>query len=405
MPTYTYKARDAAGKSVKGTADSDSRAALIEKLQKMGYMTTHVAEAGEATGRLDALLDKLRFISAGDKLIFYIQLSNMINAGITILMSLSTLAKGIVNKKLKATVEDVAKRVEAGSSLSQAFASHPAIFSRLFINMIKAGEVSGSLDTVLLRYVTFFEKQEDLKQKVKGALFYPLILLCAGIAVSLFIITFVIPQFAVIYTRSGIKLPVPTLIMLAIGTIIKNYWYLVIMAVAAVFFGIRYYAKTDKGTFFLDTMKLRLPIAGPLYRKVIISRFARTLATVSGSGIPILDALDITKDVAGNVVIERVIQSAQAFVEKGERIAEPLKISGEFPEDVVQMVLVAEETGTLDTMLNKIADFYDTAIDYAVKKLTIVIEPVFLVILGGMVGLIMASMLMPIFDMVKTIRH
>jgi len=406
MPSYTYKARDSAGNPVKGTLAAADREEVVEKLKKLGYTTTYLSEAGARLGAGAAsILDRFQWISTGDRLIFYIQLSNMINAGISILASLSTLAKQIENKKLKATVADVAKRVEGGSSLSQAFAAHPAIFSRLFINMIKAGEASGSLDTVLLRYVMFFEKQEDLNQKVRGALFYPIILLCAGVTVSLFIVTFVIPQFAVVYAKSGVMLPIPTLIMLTIGTAIKRFWYLLILACAGIFMGIRYYAGTERGTHLIDTLKLKLPVVGPLYRKIVIARFARTLATVTGSGIPILTALDITKEVAGNIVIERVIENAQVYVEKGERIAEPLKMSGEFPEDVVQMVLVGEETGSLDKMLNKVADFYDMAVDYAVKKLTVVIEPFFLLILGGMVGLIMASMLLPIFDMAKTIRH
>jgi len=404
MPNFVYKARDASGKPVKGTMEAVNKTELIDKLHKMGYMTTNVSEV-EVGIQIGSIFDRLKWISSDDMLMFYIQLSNMINAGITILMSLSALAKQIENRTLKETVGSVARQVEAGSTLSQAFATHPRIFTKLFVSMINAGEESGKLDTVLMRYAKFFEQQEDLKQKIKGALFYPIILLCAGIAVSLFIVTFIIPQFAEIYLKVGVKLPLPTLIVFKLGTIIKHYWYSLIIFVIAIILGVRYYFTTEKGEILLDTLKLRTPVIGSLYRKVAISRFARTLATLLGSGVPILKSLDITKEVIGNFVLAQVITNVHRSVEKGEHIAEPLKISEEFPADVVQMISVGEETGGLVEMLNKIADFYDMSISYAVKKLTTVIEPLFLVVLGGMVGLIMASMLMPIFDMIKILRH
>ena len=404
MPSYNYRARDNTGKAVKGTMEAATKAELIDKLQNMGYMATSVTDAGSGI-RIASIFDRLKWISSGDLLMFYIQLSNMISAGITILMSLSTLSRQVENKAFKEAINDVAKHVESGGTLSQGFATHSKIFSTLFINMIKAGEASGNLDKVLLRYADFYEKQADLKEKVKGALFYPLILLCAGLAVMLFIVTAVIPQFAEIYMKANIPLPIPTLIVYKIGMAIKHYWYLLIVFVVAAAIGIRYYFNTQKGILFMDTLKLRLPIIGPLYRKIAVARFARTLSTLLGSGVPILESLDITKNVTGNVVLERAIENVRKYVEKGERMSEPMKISGEFPPDVVQMVAVGEETGAIDSMLSKIADFYDMTVGYAVKKLTTVIEPVFLVILGWMVGFILASMLLPIFDMVKTLRH
>lgn len=404
MPGYIYKARDSLGKAVKGTMEAANKTELIDKLHKMGYMTTGVSEVAEGM-QIGSIFDKLKWISAGDMLMFYIQLSNMINAGITILMSLFTLSKQIENRRLKEAVGSVARQVEGGGFLSQAFALHPQIFSKLFVSMIEVGEESGKLDTVLLRYANFFEQQEDLKQKIKGAFFYPLILLLAGIAVTLFIVTFIIPQFAQIYLKAGIKLPIPTLIVYKIGLAIKHYWHLLIVFVIVILFGLRSYFRREGSALFIDRLKLRTPIIGPLYRKVAVSRFSRTLATLLGSGVPILKSLDITKEVAGNRVLAGVIANVRKSVEKGEHIAEPLKISEEFPADVVQMISVGEETGGLVEMLNKIANFYDMNIGYAVKKLTIVIEPLFLAVLGAMVGLIMASMLMPIFDMLKTLRR
>ena len=306
---------------------------------------------------------------------------------------------------MAAAIKDVANRIEAGSTLSEALEFYPSIFPKLFINMAKAGEASGNLESVLMRYADFFENQEDIKQKVNGALFYPVILLCFGCTVMLFIVTFVIPKFAELYLRSGVRLPIPTLIVYKLGIVIKHYWYILIASAALILLAVRYYFKTEKGILLFDTIVLRIPVVGTLYRKVAISRFARTLSTLLGSGVPILQSLDITKEVLGNEVLARVMANAHAYVEKGEKLSEPLRVSGEFPPDVVQMIAVGEESGSLDAMLNKIADFYDMTIDYAIKKLTTIIEPVFLLIMGGMVGLIMASMLLPIFDMVKTLRH
>ncbi|MFH0764416.1 MAG: type II secretion system F family protein [Candidatus Omnitrophota bacterium] len=404
MSLYNYKARDAAGKVVKGAMEAPGKTDLIDKLNKMGYMTTSVTEVVPGI-KLESIFDKVRWVSTDDMLVFYVQLSNMISAGISILTSLDTIAKQIENKTLKEAVGDVARQVEAGSNLSQAFASRLDVFNPLFVNMIKAGEASGHLDTVLMRYALFFERQEDLKEKVKGALLYPMILLCAGIAVSLFIVTFVIPQFAELYIKAGVRLPVPTLIVYKAGLAIKHYWYALIVIIAIIAAAIKYFLKIPKGILFMDTLKLRVSIIGPLHRKVAISRFARTLATLLGGGVPILEALDITKGIVGNVVLARVIETVSKYVEKGEQMAEPLRVSGEFPSDVVQMISAGEEMGNLDGMLNKVADFYDMTVGYAVKKLTTIIEPVFLVIMGVMVGTIMASMLMPIFDMVKTLKH
>jgi len=239
VSSYNYRARDNAGKSVKGAMEAATKADLIDKLRNMGYMATSVTDAGSGI-RLTSIFDRLRWISSNDLLIFYIQLSNMIGAGITILMSLSTLSRQVENKAFKEAIEDVAKHVESGGTLSQGFATHSKIFSTLFVNMIKAGEASGNLDKVLLRYADFYEKQADLREKVKGALFYPVILLCAGIGVSLLIVTFVIPQFAEIYMKAGIRLPVPTLIVYRAGMVIKKDWYIIVGAAVAVFAGINF---------------------------------------------------------------------------------------------------------------------------------------------------------------------
>lgn len=404
MPTYVYKARDTAGKLVKGTMDAKVKEELISKLRKMGYMTTQVSEVSSGF-RLESAFDRLKGVGDEDMIMFNVQLSNMINAGINILNSLDTLNRQIENKRLRSAVGDIRRNVEAGDSLSQALTKHPSIFPGLFVNMVKAGEASGKLDTVLLKYAEFYEHQTDLKQKIKGALFYPAILLVAGLIITLFIVTFIIPQFALVFMKSGVILPIPTLILYEIGTGIKRFWYIGVLAVIAACWGLKYYAGTDMGRVKLDRIKLRFPIIGPLHRKAAISRFARTLGTLVASGVPILESLEIVKEVMGNEILSRAVANIRNSVESGERIAEPMKVSKEFPLDTVQMVAVGEETGKLDEMLNKISNFYDLSLGYTIKRLTAIIEPLFLVIMAGLVGFIMASMLLPIFDMMKVLRH
>ena len=404
MPTYIYKARDATGKLVKGSMDATNRDELTEKLNRMGYMTTRVTEAISGI-KIESAFEKFKRISTEDMIIFNVQLANMINSGIPILVCLDTLDKQIENKRLRETVGEIKRNLEAGDSFSQALARHPRVFSKLFMNMVKVGEASGKLDTVLTRFAEYTERQADLNQKIKGALFYPIILLFAGIAVTLFIVTTIIPQFAEIFMKAGIRLPMPTMILYEVGTWLKHYWYVVGLVIIMACVAVRFYVRTRKGRLVFDRLTLKIPIIGSLLRKVCIARFSRTLATLVSSGVSILQSLDITREVIGNEVLGRVIGNVRGSVEKGEKIAEVLKVSEEFPADTVQMISVGEETGNLDGMLNKIADFYNMSIGYSIKKLTTVLEPLFLVIMGGMVGFIMASMLLPIFDMMKVLRH
>lgn len=404
MATFVYKARDASGKAVRGTLDAASKTELVDKLRKMGYMATSVAETFSGF-KVESLLQNIKGISTEDMILFNIQLSNMINAGISILTSLDTLSRQISNRRLREAVGNIKRNIEAGTSLSESFSKYPRIFTELFVNMVKAGEASGKLDTVLAKYAVYYEHQADLKEKIKGALFYPAILLIAGIIVTLFIVTFVIPQFAMIFMKTGIDLPLTTLILYNLGTALKSYWYVGFLAVGIAAIAIHLYAKTDKGSMRLDRFKLKLPIIGPLYRKAAISRFARTLGTLTASGVPILESLDIVKEVVGNKVLAEKILEVRKTVEKGEHIAEHMKLCEEFPPDTVEMIAVGEESGSLDSMLNKISDFYDMSLGYTIKRLTAIIEPLFLLIMGCMIGFIMASMLLPIFDMIEILRR
>ncbi|UCD15787.1 MAG: type II secretion system F family protein [Candidatus Omnitrophota bacterium] len=400
MPTYFYKARDSAGELVTGSVDADGKEQLIEKLRQMGYITTQIKVVSPGI-KQETIFDGFQRVSSEDMIIFYLQLSNMINAGIPLLMSLGTVAGQIENRKLKKVIGMVSREVEAGESFSQTLTKHPRIFPKLFVNMIKAAEASGKLDEVLSRYVEFAEAQADLRRQIKGALFYPAILFFAALTVILFIVTYIIPQFAEIFMKTGITLPMPTIILYKIGIGIKKYWYIIIFS-GMIFTGaVRFYINTGAGRLNFDKFKLKLFILGSVFRKAAIIRFARTFATLIASGVPILQALDIVKEVAGNEVISRAITAAAGVVERGEPLAQQLKATGQFPPDIIQMIAVGEETGNLDGMLEKSAAFYESSLGYTIKKLTTVLEPIFLVIMGAIVGFIMASMLLPIFDMIK----
>lgn len=404
MPTFNYKARDNGGKLVRGAIEATAKDEVAEKLRRMGYAPIAITQVAAGL-KLEELSKGLRRISTEDIVIFNVQLSNMLNSGLSIMSSLATLQKQIENKKLKEAIGSVSRSVEAGENFSQALAKHPRVFSHLFVSMVKAGEASGNLDKVLARYAEFAEAQADLQQKIQGALFYPLVLIITATLVIVFIVTFVIPKFVEIFTRAGIALPLPTIILYGAGIAIRRFWYLLILAGVAIAMAIRRYIKTEKGKFQFDKFSLKPPIVGALVRKTCISRFARTLSTLTASGVPILQSLDIVRDVVNNEVLGRVIKQMRDGAEKGEKLAESLKVSEEFPPDTVQMISVGEESGNLEGMLNKISDFYDRSIGYSVKKLTTIIEPVFLVVMGAIVAFIMASMLLPMFDMIKLLRR
>lgn len=404
MPNYIYKARDTMGKAVRGTMEATNKTELIDKLRKMGYMTTQISQERPGVN-VESFFDKIKPVSTEHMLMFYVQFSNMINAGIPILTCLETLSDQIENKKLKDAVGSIARSVEGGEGLSKAFGAQSQVFPKLFANMVKAGEASGKLDIVSARFAEYFEHQEELRQKIRGALFYPMILLAAGVAVTLFIVTFVIPQFATIFTKTGITLPLPTLILFKVGISIKRFWYLGILAFIGCSFAAKFYVNTESGRLKFDRLKLKMPLIGSLHRRAAVASFSRTLGTLTASGVPILESLDITKTVVGNEILARVINNARNSVERGEKISDPLKVSGEFPPDAVQMIAVGEETGNIDVMLNKVADFYDMSVGYAIKRLTTLIEPLFLVVMGSLVGFIMLSILLPMFDMIKILRH
>ena len=399
MPFYSYKARDGAGKPVSSTMDSANKDELMDKLHKMGYMATQIKELSSSKIRLG--FSGLEAISDEDMIVFNVELANMVGSGLSLLDSLTVLGKQLENQKLKNTVNLILQNITAGESFSGALLRYPRVFSKFFVNMVKAGESSGKLGNVLERVAQYMESQNELKQKIKEIILYPLIVLALALSVTIFLVTFVIPRFVEIFRTLEIKLPLMTLILYKTGLVVGQFWYIGILVAIAAEAGFKYFINTGLGGNIYDRIKLKLPIVGPLYRKIILSRFSRTLSTLFGSGVSILDSLRITRDVMGNKIYEKCLADVYDAVRKGESIAESLSMTGEFPPDVIQMVSVGENAGSLQEMLNKISDLYDRSISYAVKKFTTVIEPLILVVVGGIVGFIMASMLLPIFNLVK----
>jgi len=343
-------------------------------------------------------------ITTRDIVIFTRQFATMINAGLPLVQSLDILAEQTDNPALQKTISDVLYDVESGHTLADAMGKHDRVFTELFVNMVAAGEAGGILDTILLRLATFLEANDALIRKIKGAMIYPgVIFSVAGGAICILPI-FVIPTFQTMFDSAGIPLPLPTLIVIGMSNFLVGYWWACGAGVIGFVVGIRQFYKTDAGELILDRILLALPILGDLQRKSAVARFTRTLGTLVASGVSILEGLEITAKTAGNRVIHDAVMSSRTSIAGGETIAGPLKESGVFPPMVVQMINVGEQTGGLDDMLTKIADFYDDEVDTAVDALLAAMEPIMIVVLGVVVGGMIVAMYLPIFDLINAVQ-
>ena len=398
MAMYTYTARTPSGDIQNGEVDVQSREEVVTYLRRNRMVPVKVEEKKGAPGGGFSLGTG---IQTRDIVIFTRQFATMINSGLPLVQSLDILAKQSENKALRKVIEEILYDVESGQTLADAIGKHPKVFTDLYKNMVAAGEAGGILDTILLRLATFLEKADALKRKIKGAMIYPAVIFTvAGAAVSVLLI-FVIPTFQEMFASAGVQLPLPTLIVIGLSEFLQAYWWGVFGAIIAFLVLIRQWYKTPGGQLVLDKLILNVPILGPLQRKAAIARFTRTLGTLVSSGVSILDGLEITARTAGNRVIHDAIMESRTSIAGGETISEPLKKSGVFPPMVVQMINVGEQTGGLDEMLTKIADFYDEEVDAAVEALLSALEPIMIVFLGVVVGGMIIAMYLPIFDMVN----
>ena len=399
MPIYVYKARTVGGQSQSGEINASTEADVVGQLRRRRLVVVSVKEKPK-----ELKMSFGRRIKTRDLVLFTRQFATMINAGLPLVQSLDILAAQQPNKRVAEKIQAVLSDVESGSTLADAMGRHKEFFSDIYVNMVAAGEAGGILDVILLRLAEYLEAADKLRRKVRGAMFYPVtVLLFAGLAIAALLI-FVIPTFAGFFESSNVPLPLPTRIVMGISDFLLAYWWAVAGVLVAIGWLIRAYRQTSEGRLVTDRLLLRVPVFGNVLRKAAIARFSRTLGTLVQSGVPILDGLEITARTAGNRVVEDAIMKSRASIAGGETIAEPLKRSDVFPPMVVQMINVGEQTGGLDDMLSKIADFYDEEVDSAVGALTSVIEPVMIVFLGAIVGGMVVAMYLPIFDIIKTVE-
>lgn len=404
VATFHYQARDETGKRVKGSLEAETRVALADRLRKMGYLVTQMEEVKAGPTALSDLRWG-RAISEEQLLLTCIQLANLVEAGLPLVSALNTLSSQASSVSLKKALEAVAREIEGGSRFSQALERQPKIFPELMISMVNVGESSGKLDTVLMRFAALLEKDAALKRAVQSALTYPAFLLTVSLGLMLFMVTFVVPQFAELFTKAGLRLPAPTLLLASVGGAIRAQALLLLMAAAGMLFGSAMIVRIPSVRRRLDGVLWSTPGIGPLLQLSLISRFSRNLATLVASGVSILPALDAAKKVVTNEVVVQEVARVRSAVERGERMAATLSVGKVFHPDAVQMIRVGEETGRLDGMLDKVADTYDLRVGFAVKQMTALLEPVLLLCLGAMVALMIASLLLPMFDMVKVFQR
>ena len=398
MPQFTYTARDAKGDLKTATIEAANREDVVQQLRRLRMNVVKVEEQSKAKQKTGGA------VSMRDIVIFTRQFSTMINAGLPLVQALDILSKQSESKALQAVTRQVVFDVESGHTVADALAKHPNAFSDLYVNMVAAGEAGGILDTILMRLATFMEKNDALVRKVKGAMIYPgVIMSVAGIAICVLLI-FVIPVFESMFASVGLALPLPTRVVIVLSQILKGYWWAIGGGLFGAFTLLKKYYATSNGQLVIDRLLLKFPILGDVLRKSAVSRFTRTLGTLISSGVSILDGLEITAKTAGNRVISDAIMASRSSIAGGDSISAPLAKSNVFPPMVISMIAVGEQTGGLDEMLSKVADFYDEEVDAAVSNLLSLLEPVMIVFLGVVVGGMVVAMYLPIFDMINAVQ-
>ena len=397
MPVYTYKGTDKKGSSVSGEVNAISKAELQNQLRRQQITPSKMSEKGKEFN----LPTFGGGIDSKELAVFTRQFSVMIDAGLPLVQCLEILAGQQENKIFQKVLTATRGSVEGGATLSAAMRVHPKVFDALYVNMVEAGETGGILDTILQRLSTYIEKNVKLKRAVKSALVYPIgVITIAGGVITL-LLWKVVPIFATLFAGLGVDLPLPTKIVIALSNFIGSiFGLLILVGIAGIVIGIKVWYGTEQGRYALDSLILKLPVLGILMRKIAVARFTRTLGTLIASGVPILEGLDITAKTAGNAVVERSLQKVRKSLEEGKTLTEPLKDSEVFPGMVTQMISVGEQTGAMDAMLQKIADFYEEEVDAAVKDLLTAMEPIMIVFLGVVVGGVVISMYMPLFSLI-----
>lgn len=405
MSTFSYKVRDVRGIASEGVVDGDNRAAVALDLRKQGFTIVDLKEKSVNKPLMESIRERRR-IKAKHITVFSRQFATMINSGLALLKALYILENQTQNVRLRAVIGAVRSDVESGTSLSDALEKHPNVFSRLYVSMVRAGEAGGILDETLTRVASQLEAEDSLKRQVRSAMVYPLLIAAFAVLVLTAMIMFIIPIFSKMYADLGSKLPLLTRIMVAISDTMRSLWgFLIIALFAGAIYGLIRLKRTDKGTAAWDRTKLQIPMGiGEIIRKLAMARFSRTLATLVSSGVPILQAIEITGETAGNTVVSNAMAGVKQSVKEGRPMSEPLSQVSVFPPMVTQMIAVGEETGAVDTMLLKIAEFYEDEVKASVKALTSILEPIMMIGVGGLVGVIVIALYLPIFHIMQVVK-
>ncbi|MCL4445348.1 MAG: type II secretion system F family protein [Actinobacteria bacterium] len=404
--TFDYKVRDQSGKLVEGSLEGDSLPLVISRLREMGYLPVSVTEAGSKGMKTEIVIPGLSDrIKPKEVAMFSRQFATMVDSGLSISRSLAVLSTQMENKYLAAKIREIRDDVESGATLSSALAKHPKVFDNLYVSMIQAGEIGGSIDTVLKSTSEQLEKAVELRRKIKGAMTYPIIVLSVIGIIVLVMMVAIVPIFKNLFKTLGGTLPGPTQAVIAISNTLLSWKLLVVIAVVVAFIiAFRRWIKTEKGRLIWDGFKLKPPIFGPLAHKAAMTRFASTLSSLLSSGVPVLEALDITANAADNVIVANAVRATKTGVREGKPFAEPMKEHDIFPNLVIQMVEVGEQTGALDEMLQRVADFYSDEVDQTVDNLTSILEPLLVVVMGVVVGSVIISLYLPMFDYIKLLK-
>lgn len=403
MQTYQYKARDKFGKPISGSINADSQDAVAVKLKESGYVIISIKEQEKETP-VAKVFARFRRIGFTELNMFTRQFYTLQKAGLTILSSLIALRDQTTNRAFKDVITQIAKDIEGGLTLSGALEKHPQIFSPIYINMIRSGETSGTLDGMLERLAVLGEHEEEIRIKIKAATRYPIIVVCSIIIGFLVLTTLVIPRFAKIYAQFTTKLPLPTQILLTIYYVLKNYWWLLIILVAASIFFFRKLINTKEGRFWWDGLKLKIPIFGPLMLKLYMSRFSRLTGILMHSGVPLLHIFDLTSAGVGNKILSQTLDNIKMSVNEGKGMSGPMKVSGVFPPIVVQMVSVGEQTGKVDELLLHVSDYYDSEINYTINNLASLIEPILIFVLGCGVLFMALGIFLPMWNLMNLFK-
>ena len=404
MPNFRYKIRDKYGRASTGTIESESKETVATHFKKMGYAPILIKEHHLTLNKINLLEKIFHSVKLAELIVFTRQLMTLQRSGVSILVSLESIQEQTSNTYFKGIINEIARDIEAGKNLSETLSKFPKVFSDVYINMIRAGETAGILDSVLDRLANFLEHEQEVNMKIKQATRYPILVVLTISMAFPMAVMFIIPKFSALFARFEAQLPLPTRMLLGLNFILVHYWYLIILAIFGLAIVFKNFINTKKGRYLWDNFKLKVPIFGELTLKISMSRFSRMTSVLSSSGIPILNALGIVKGGIGNKIVSNSIENIIEAVNEGKGMVEPMKASGLFPSIVMQMVKIGEETGKIDDLLLKVADYYDSQVDYTVRNLTVLIEPILIFIIGILVLILALAIFLPMWNLISLFR-